>query len=106
MTDAEAGESRDDGRAGSEGLSSDVLRRVANEKRAVDAQQVLAEVFPGEAAVSVTEGQCMDIFAAALATGNYELVASIYASMLNRGGSFSSSDDALAPVEWPRATVS
>ena len=106
MTDAEAGESHDDGRAGAEGLSSDVLRRVANEKRAVDAQQVLAEVFPGEAAVSVTEGQCMDIFAAALATGNYELVASIYASMLNRGGSFSSSDDALAPVEWPRATVS
>lgn len=105
MAGAEAGESQD-GRAGAAVLPSEVLRHVANEKRAADARQVIAESFPGEAAVSVTEGQCMDIFAAALAAGNYELVASIYASMLNRGGSFSSSDDAMAPVEWPKATVS
>ena len=87
-------------------LPSEILRQVANEKRSVDAKQVLAAYFCGEDAVSITEGQCMDIFASALAAGNYELVASIYASMLNRGGSFSSTDEALAPVEWPKATVS
>ena len=91
-------------------IPGEVLRQVVNEKRSVDAKQVIAEYFAssnGMNAVSVTPDQCMDIFAAALAAGNYELVSSIYASTLNRGGgSFSSSDEALAAVEWPRASVS
>ena len=93
-------------------IPSEVLRLVVNEKRSVDAKQVIAEYFSSFSrskesnAVSLTPDQCMDIFAAALTAGNYELVASIYASTLNRGGSFSSSDEALAAVEWPKATVS
>jgi hypothetical protein len=91
-------------------LPNDVLRQVANEKRSVDARQVIAEYFSrveaDTSAVSLTPELCMDIFATCLAAGNYALVASIYASTLNRGGSFSSSDDSLASVEWPKATVS
>jgi hypothetical protein len=97
-------------------LSGDTLRQIATEKRSVDAKQVIARHLSeqpagqvtdkGSGVLSVSEEQCMDIFATCISSGNFELVTSIYSSMLNSRGSFASGDDALEIVEWPKATVS
>jgi hypothetical protein len=90
-------------------ISKDVIRMIIEQKSASEARNVLLDGVP--ALKVLKEEQCLDIFAACISAGNYELVTSIYSSMLGRGissiwGSSDADSESNGLFEWPRASVS
>lgn len=93
---------------GVESLSNEVLRQIVGEKRSVDAKNVILDRVPTVG--TLNSEQCLDIIISCISAGNYELLVSIFRSMLARKDTSvwqSSEIDSLgsSQFEWPKATA-